>query len=237
MITRIKLLIFNLLIFAVCFGQSVPNTTTFTLQDVTNVVGGTTLSQAFANSVDSRFDPAYKGSKNSLYNFRNYNGASYQSAYIEDTFQRNDCGDGYTGESGIVSLAAGSFTASTQSEADQLAYNYLYTQGYGQSVANSEFDCIPNSALEFQEFTRTEKTSTYFTTKTNITGGGVITERGVVWNTSSNYPSNPPTTSDNKVSNGSGNGTYYITIYQASAFIRPYCIQGGVTYYGPAFLF
>lgn len=52
---------------------SVPNTTTFTLQNVVSVVGGTSLSAAFANSVDSYFDPAYKGSKNNLLNFRNYN--------------------------------------------------------------------------------------------------------------------------------------------------------------------
>ena len=51
---------------------SVPNTTTFTLQDVLNVTGGSDLVAAFANSTDSYFDPAYKGSKNNLLNFRNY---------------------------------------------------------------------------------------------------------------------------------------------------------------------
>lgn len=51
---------------------TVPNTTTFTLQDVINVVGGASLSDAFANATDARFDPSYKGSKNNLLNFRNY---------------------------------------------------------------------------------------------------------------------------------------------------------------------
>lgn len=51
---------------------SVPNTTTFTLQDVINVVGGTSLGAAFTNSVDAYFDSTYNGSKNNLLNFRNY---------------------------------------------------------------------------------------------------------------------------------------------------------------------
>jgi hypothetical protein len=50
----------------------VPNTGSFTLQDVVNVVGGTSLTAAFANAVDAQFDPTYKGSKNNLLNFRNY---------------------------------------------------------------------------------------------------------------------------------------------------------------------
>lgn len=58
----------------VCFsiqGQTVPNTSTFSYQDVVNVVGGTNLIQSYANAIGT-FDPAYVGSKNSLYNFRNY---------------------------------------------------------------------------------------------------------------------------------------------------------------------
>lgn len=50
----------------------VPNNTSFSLQQVVNVVGGTSLTAAFTNSVDARFDTAYKGSKNQLLNFRNY---------------------------------------------------------------------------------------------------------------------------------------------------------------------
>jgi len=51
---------------------SVPDTNTFTLQDVVAVVGGASLSSSFANSVDAYFDAAYKGSKDRLSNFRNY---------------------------------------------------------------------------------------------------------------------------------------------------------------------
>lgn len=52
--------------------STVPDTSTFSLQDVVDVVGGTSLVAAFSNSVDSYFDPAYKGSKDALYCFRNY---------------------------------------------------------------------------------------------------------------------------------------------------------------------
>ena len=67
-----KIVILFLLISGWCFAQSVPNTSTFTLQDVVNVTGGTSLSAAFTNSTDAYFDPAYKGSKDRLSNFRNY---------------------------------------------------------------------------------------------------------------------------------------------------------------------
>lgn len=50
----------------------VPNTNTFTLQDVCNVVGGTTLQEAFYYSESKYFDPTYSGSKDRLSNFRNY---------------------------------------------------------------------------------------------------------------------------------------------------------------------
>lgn len=66
----------NLLILIIIFslkgfGQSVPNTSTFTLQDVVAVTGGASLTAAFSNATGT-FDLAYVGSKNSLYNFRNY---------------------------------------------------------------------------------------------------------------------------------------------------------------------
>jgi len=53
-------------------ANSVPDTTTFGLQDVQAVIGDGDLQTCFANSIDSGFDDVYKGSKNGLYNFRNY---------------------------------------------------------------------------------------------------------------------------------------------------------------------
>ena len=52
----------------------VPNTNTFSLQDVVNVVIpiSNNLVQCFTDSIDGFFDIAYKGSKDRLSNFRNY---------------------------------------------------------------------------------------------------------------------------------------------------------------------
>lgn len=70
-----KLLILSLFIWISSFAQSVPNTTTFTLQDVQSVVGYNNLTDCFTNSNADYFDPAY-GSKTmspkTLYGFRNY---------------------------------------------------------------------------------------------------------------------------------------------------------------------
>lgn len=57
--------------------MAVPNTNTFSLQDVVDEVNPTTddLVDCFADAVASKFDPAYEGSKDRLSNFRNY-GAS-----------------------------------------------------------------------------------------------------------------------------------------------------------------
>ena len=57
--------------------MSVPDNTTFNFQDVSteiygDVNAGRNLVSAFADAISWKFDPAYSGSKNSLYNFRNY---------------------------------------------------------------------------------------------------------------------------------------------------------------------
>jgi len=67
-------ILFLLVFFnTIVFGQ-VPNTTTFSLQDVVNEVGPdySTLSSCFADAYTEYFDPTYSGSKNNLLNFRNY---------------------------------------------------------------------------------------------------------------------------------------------------------------------
>lgn len=61
--------------------MGVPNTNTFSLQDVVNEVNPTTndLVDCFSDATSSDFDPNYSGSKNSLINFRNYDGVTYFS--------------------------------------------------------------------------------------------------------------------------------------------------------------
>jgi len=59
--------------------MAVPNTTTFTLQDVVDEINPTTddLVDCFADATSSSFDSNYSGSKNNLLNFRNYGGEQY----------------------------------------------------------------------------------------------------------------------------------------------------------------
>lgn len=67
--------------------MAVPDTNTFGLQEVCTELGLTgsnrTLTACFANAIADRFDPAYSGNKNSLYNFRNYKPkALYRTAVL-----------------------------------------------------------------------------------------------------------------------------------------------------------
>jgi hypothetical protein len=58
-------------------ATSVPDTNSFSLMDVIDVVqpsGGNSLSDCFNEATGASFDADYEGSKNSLLNFRNYNG-------------------------------------------------------------------------------------------------------------------------------------------------------------------
>lgn len=60
--------------------MAIPDTNTFSLQDVItelSLADDEGLVECFDDSVDGDFDPAYKGSKNSLLNFRNYGGEQY----------------------------------------------------------------------------------------------------------------------------------------------------------------
>jgi len=56
--------------------MAVPNTATFTLQDVVDEVNPTTddLVDCFADADAAKFDPAYSSTKDQLLHFRNYNG-------------------------------------------------------------------------------------------------------------------------------------------------------------------
>jgi len=58
--------------------MAVPDTTTFTLQNVVNEINPSTddLVKSFSDAVASKFDSSYEGSKNQLLNFRNYGAVS-----------------------------------------------------------------------------------------------------------------------------------------------------------------
>tara|TARA_R110000796_G_scaffold47585_1_gene114303 strand:- start:582 stop:995 length:414 start_codon:yes stop_codon:yes gene_type:complete len=78
--------------------MAVPNTSTFSLQDVTNEFGlgaSDGLQDCFNDSTDSDFDSAYKGSKDRLSNFRNYNGANILTSFsstLGSSNQTTACG-------------------------------------------------------------------------------------------------------------------------------------------------
>lgn len=70
------------------FGQSVPDTNTFSLNDVRTVIGlpaTASLVQCFANADDAGFDPTYEESKNSLLNFRNYEKQASNILFVSPT--------------------------------------------------------------------------------------------------------------------------------------------------------
>jgi hypothetical protein len=72
--------------------MAVPDTNTFTLQDVVTEVNPTTddLTDCFADAVAGSFDAAYEGSKDRLSNFRNYGAVSYTAFGSSTTAQLND---------------------------------------------------------------------------------------------------------------------------------------------------
>lgn len=75
-----KLLFVFFLTSTLAKAGTVPNTATFSLQDVCTAIygsysAGMNLSQCFTDATGT-FDPAYVGSKNSLLNFRNYSHVS-----------------------------------------------------------------------------------------------------------------------------------------------------------------
>jgi hypothetical protein len=66
--------------------MSVPDTSTFNLQNVVNEVNPTTddLVDCFSDAIDASYDYNYKGDKTNLLNFRNYNNTTPGWAYIID---------------------------------------------------------------------------------------------------------------------------------------------------------
>ena len=87
---------------------SVPNTNTFTLQDVANAIGQSNLVSCFVVAVDGYFDPAYKGSKNNLLNFRNYTTPYISCSPTSCRFHNNKTP--YDNPTTTVSFAKGTYT-------------------------------------------------------------------------------------------------------------------------------
>lgn len=115
-----KLLILLLLVSSYCLGQSVPNTETFSLQDVYNAVDNHTpattenLQSCFDNAISAYFNATYNQDSyapaNSMLRFRDYKpnstqGIIYNATSITSTSATHDCewdGNGYTMTDGGV---------------------------------------------------------------------------------------------------------------------------------------
>ena len=113
--------------------MAVPDTTTFTLQDVVDEINPTTddLADCFADATAACFDSSYSGSKDELLNFRNYGAVcttSYSSsaivskpsaacgAPVNQTYYHNGSGtypasgdNCYSNSAGTTVLAAGTY--------------------------------------------------------------------------------------------------------------------------------
>jgi hypothetical protein len=122
-ITILTLLIFGLLNG---FSQSVPNTTTFSLQDVVDVVNPTTddLSDCFSDAVSGYFDPTYSGSKDRLSNFRNYTIANDPPYILAMNKQQS------TGSSPTTAVFPGTTTISGDLAIITMAANPAFTESF-----------------------------------------------------------------------------------------------------------
>jgi hypothetical protein len=126
---------------------TVPNTTTFSLQDVVNVVGGSSLSAAFTNAVDACFDPTYKGSKNNLLNFRNYDTTRGATLTIDNTFTyfQNIGNTPCAGSSNVINITASS--GNVWSASSNQAWCTLSPTG-GTGSGSTTISCAKNTGAD-----------------------------------------------------------------------------------------
>jgi len=129
---------------------SVPDTNTFSLQDVVDVVNPSihTLQHSFDESIPEYFDPTYEGNKDRLSNFRNYtipsitydanfkvgDGTSWlQNAYVNVL----GGGSGYTDSNGdvtIENLEDGTYDYSVSKSGYSTEYGSFTIDGGNTSV-------------------------------------------------------------------------------------------------------
>jgi uncharacterized protein (TIGR02145 family) len=117
---------------------------------------------------------------------------------------------------------------------------FLLVLAFWSACTKSDELVIPSSGpLEWRAYSVTTSAASEITTFTATSGGTIgssgggnsTSERGICYNTSPN-----PTTSNIKIANGSGAGTFVCVMYSLSAntlyYVRSYAIKSGVTTYG-----
>lgn len=114
--------------------MAVPDTTTFSLQDVITELGlsnTSSLRDCFTNAVAGQFDPTYEGSKDRLSNFRNY-GAFTPIATDPISL-------GFSPTNGALACSASTTTYYIPAGETWLTATALYTTSDGSAIATSGF--------------------------------------------------------------------------------------------------
>jgi gliding motility-associated-like protein len=139
-------------------------------------------------------------------------------------------------------LNSGTRALAALTNAPTLVSGAIYTISFnGTDAAGNTATTVSSTSITYDTSvppTVTTTAQTYVTTASadlggNVTssGGGTVTERGIVWHTSTN-----PTTANNKVTNGSGTGTFSATVGSLSpnttVHVRAYAINSAGTSYG-----
>jgi len=113
--------------------MAVPNTTTFTLQNVVDEVNPTTddLVDCFADAASSSFDSNYSGSKNNLLNFRNYGGTQTTTLTVAQSTIVN----------GTSHIDLGNQSTSSQN----ISYTWEYVSQSGGSGVDVQYGGVTRS--------------------------------------------------------------------------------------------
>ena len=101
--------------------MGVPNTTTFSLQDVVDEIKPTTddLVDCFADAVSGSFDPSYEGSKNALLNFRNYGATPVDPIKSGSTAESINIGESdWINPTRVLTNSGGSFSTAASTYMD-----------------------------------------------------------------------------------------------------------------------
>jgi hypothetical protein len=116
--------------------MAVPDTSTFDLQTVVNVVNPTTddLVDSFADAVASKFDSTYSGSKNQLLNFRNYDSTVVNTLTVTTTS---------TGAIGALSFA---YVENQSTSTQNLTFTWQYVSQSGDLPATVSYGGTARSA-------------------------------------------------------------------------------------------
>ena len=118
--------------------MSVPNTYTFTLDDVVTEVNPTTddLVDCFSDAIASYFNPAYEGNKDQLLNFRDYGSQNAFTAFLSNTSSpRNPCSL-TSSNATFYHTGSGTFPAVNDTVYSDLGTTPLFAGGRRQFNAN-----------------------------------------------------------------------------------------------------